>query len=308
MPEAKNPPLSKITNAWRTQTTAFHEEAIETSKGAHLDPHRRAIMTRKINPDMWDETRPLSVVVDTLPKFKGKTLTELIEERIGEKPDEKIRVWDLGSGDRAVALSELVTQYPAIEGIGVTLPVRRTKRNHPNNVTVIRQDIDEYLKKFLGLERQREEAGQETTRPDFIYMSKLLRWVPHPLSTIKKAYNALATDGILLIDEVLNSQSPLLDSTGKPADPSQLESALQQEGYDVEIVSTKHSVNGVRGTYTFAIRKTADHPRLNLPITPITPDQAGIDLERHNSPLIYVPERVKYLYKLTTKTKAPQTT
>lgn len=251
MSDTEPAPLS-MADRFRKQNEAARETVTPFAKDAHLDE----------NPNgSWVELRHLSRVITDLPKFHKQSLTDIIGNLLP-----KSIVWDLGSGDRAVALSELVAQYPDhhLKGIGVTLPVERENLQHPDNVDVVRMDVDEYLRTF-----------DRSQRPNLIYISKLLRWVPHPLSTLKKAYNALALNGILLVDEVLNLQSPLYDKTGEPVEPSNLEAVLKEQGYDVEIVSSDDDIAGIRSAYSFAIRKTENHPSLNLPIRAVPPEQLG---------------------------------
>ena len=112
----------------------------------------------------WGERRPLNHVESFLPTFHGKELTTIVSSLPTHS-----RIWDLGSGDAAIALSELVAKYPDmhLQGTGVTLPLERENLNHPENVDVKRMDVDEFLKKF--------DSAQ---RPDLIYTVQMLRWSP----------------------------------------------------------------------------------------------------------------------------------
>lgn len=261
---------------FRKQSGIMNDQVAHFSEGAHLG-----------SIGAWNEIRTLDEVNNNLPKFHEKSLTQLVKTLPPHS-----RIWDLGSGDRAIALSELVSSYPELhlQGVGVTLPLERENIDHPDNVAIVRMDVEEYLRTY-----------DRSERPDIIYMSRLLEWVPHPLSTIKKAYNALANDGILLVDAMLNEMFPLISPEGNVLHPNLLEKELKKDGYDVQIVTDEGEDTKIPETYSFAIRKTENHSRLRLPIRPVPPEEVNIDLMNRSadSPFANVLKNTQYVYMLT---------
>lgn len=218
----------------------------------------------------WIEERPLDSVVRDLPSYRGQDLTQLVEAL----PSDQRRVLDLGSGDNAVALSQLAGMFDdgSLRGTGVTLPLAdRNGVNTPSNVNVVRADVDDYLRSVAQL--------PESERPMVIYSEKMFRWVANPLLTLKHAYRALPVGGYLLVDEVYNGQMPILGDDDKPVDPKDLEAALRADGYDITLGTSKPDENGVVQAYSVAIRKAEEHPTLRLPIGYVTVEDLGLDLD-----------------------------
>lgn len=218
----------------------------------------------------WRELRHLKEVNRNLlyfsdGTFHGKSFTEIVDSLPPHS-----RIWDLGSGDGAVALSELISQYPDkhFQGTGVTLPLPRENLSHPDNVAINRIDVDEFLRTF-----------DRSQRPNLIWAYQMMQWIPNPLLTVKLAYNALANDGTLLIDQIYNENSPIVDMQGKLVKPSALGTYLQAQGYDVEIHDTQDHVGDYITRYSVAAQKNKNHPVLNLPIRLVTPAQLGATVE-----------------------------
>lgn len=287
-------PDSDLGFAYENQRLAKISAAAKGAQGA--------LRTRGERPrgrkDWWTEWRNLDDVESLLPTFHGKNLREIVG---GLSREPRPRVWDLGSGDSAIALSGLVNEFPHIEGIGVTMPIVRGNLNHPDNVNVVRQDVDEFLETF-----------DRNERPDLIYMSRLLTHMHNPLLTLQESYNALAENGTLLVDEIDNYQSPLIDHEGRPVNPNHMLKSLKEEGYDVEMVVDDEVENDVYKAYKFAIRKTVDHPELHLPVRIVLPEQVGVDLDSaratETSPFYHVPREIKYLYQFAPRQQKPAVT
>lgn len=272
----------QIIDAVKEQQETFLSWAEQSSRGAHND-----------RVGSWVENRHLSEVLEDLPKYQGRGLLDLLRSL----PRRYRNVVDLGSGDNAVALSELVSTRPRIDGltaVGVTLPLdRKDLKRPPKGVKVIRQDVDEFLHSI--------NTGKGK-KPNVIFAEKTLRWVSNPFSTWKQAYRALDVGGYLLIDEIYNGQMPLLDSKGKAADPKILEARLKKAGYEIEIIGKKPNATGVVDTYSIAMRKSSGKPTLRLPVKLVTAKELGLTLSdvssRWKTSFRNTPSHVQFFYQL----------
>src|SRR5579871_6486189 len=127
--------LDTMASRLRKQREISLATAAQHGEGALLPPSESSMIS-------WDEERTLEMVLQALPTFHGRSLTEVV----AEFPTPI--VWDLGSGDMAVALSELIAQNPNARGTGVTLPLERENLTPPKNVTIVRDDVDHFLTHF----------------------------------------------------------------------------------------------------------------------------------------------------------------
>jgi len=240
----------------QTQAAAFLELAVRSALDAHRDV-----------PGSWRENRTLDEVLNDLPTYQGDTLTTVMRAL---RPERRT-VLDLGSGDNAVALSQLVESFDgSIRGAGVTLPLDRADASHPSNVAVIREDVNEFLR---GLANQPDEA-----RPSIMYSVKMFRWLADPLGTLQLAYNALSHGGYLFIDEIYNEQMPLVSSSGQPVDPRNLEATLHDAGYDVTFGITEGTCGGMIQAYSVVMRKNGQ-ATLTLPVRLVDMTQLGIQVD-----------------------------
>ncbi|MEN8253737.1 MAG: methyltransferase domain-containing protein [Patescibacteria group bacterium] len=153
-------------------------QSIENQEKAVFSNYEHLTHDAHLDDDMshWNERGNLERAIENLPTHGSQGLLEIASEKKGQK------TLDLGSGDNAVALSELV-ELTGVEGTGVTLPLEREGVQHPDNVTVVRKDVREFLR-----------SSQPNTY-GIIYSVQAWRYLADPLAVLKLAYRALKRRG-----------------------------------------------------------------------------------------------------------------
>lgn len=68
-----------------------------------------------------------------------------------------------------------------------------------------------------------------------------------------------------MIDFVFHKAIPILDGQGNVVSPKVLEAKLLEAGVQVEVVEKGETIDGFMG-YSVSLKKTADNPRLSLPV------------------------------------------
>jgi ubiquinone/menaquinone biosynthesis C-methylase UbiE len=156
-------------------------------------------------------------------------------------------------------------------------------------VTVYREDGDDFL-------------AHRVDTYDLITAVQSLRYSPDQLATLKRAYRALKPGGILLVDMVVNLNMPLIDAQGKFVDPKELEKKLLEAGYPVAMKVKSDVLNKYAG-YSFAVKKTADKPRLKLPIRLVKIPELELDymdlIDTEYRGLGQLLPYINYVYQLT---------
>jgi ubiquinone/menaquinone biosynthesis C-methylase UbiE len=228
------PSLSEI----RRQYAGVGQMIAEQAQDAHLNDNTST---------HWLERRGAATYDDVLPEFESKSF----RQHIANLPSGA--VWlDHGCGDAARALHEVHQQRPDLVCEGVTYPVDRNDLPDHGDVTVYRQDADQFL-----------TAHQN--RYDLITSSQAIRYAPDAFATLKRMYRSLRTGGVLLVDMIYNDSMPLVQKSGGPINPEVIQDYLRKRGYQCEVVAMEDFGQKYE-MFSFAIRKSADKSLLKLPV------------------------------------------
>jgi SAM-dependent methyltransferase len=276
MPDNEPNPKS-ISQRFRQQSESFNKVATYLSIDAHLPEGKLG---------SWFENRNLQTYLDNLPTFSGLSFVDVLREK------KKSRLLDIGCGDRAVAISELVDKYPEmhIEATGLTLPLKRTNFKNPFNVNVVRQDAQDFFR-----------TKGKSQKFDVIISSITFGYFAHPLTTLKQAYEHLEEGGYLFINDMYHGQNPIVDQNGTVISPKQWEAILRSLGYSVEITEEPREEMDPMHIYRLAMKKTKPH--LKLPVRIVYPEKLGLDLSDRQAlagtQFQATNSKLQYLYQLT---------
>ncbi len=191
--------------------------------------------------------RDLAGYEEKLPRFRGQTVTQLIEGKIAQGA-ESVSVLDIGCGEGRF-LAGLIRKYPQVKAFGISAFDYR-KESSP-------------WKKLLDEADYRVGDAQRLASvfPDVefdITVSRLtMVYVNDPLSVLRQAYRRTKPGGIILLDKL---GTELTD-----AQSEHLQKRWEQEGIEVELES--YNAKGdedAASVYSLAIQKASDS-RLYLP-------------------------------------------
>lgn len=184
--------------------------------------------------------------VGTLPKFKGKTFVQHLQERYSQG-DQEIDVLDIGCG-QGRALIELSQRFPSIKLHGVSADDYRPRL--PKNLKPLAENIDY---RIGDAHRLRNIFGD--VRFDLIVSVCTFHYLPDPQGVLRQAYGLLKDSGMAFIHE------PCIPLTFEEV--KQLRRYWRLNGVDAKLES--HGPMPYEGIELFdiAVRKTV--PKLLLP-------------------------------------------
>lgn len=141
---------------------------------------------------------------EVLPKFKGKTLIDLIQEKIDTNlgTGQKVRILDLGCGPQANFLRDCRKKWGEdIEGIGIgariTLKTEELESFREQGITILQKDLQS-VNEFIDLRSI-----------DIAVASRSFPYLSDPIMALIGLNSTLKDDGIALISDF--PISPLIE-------------------------------------------------------------------------------------------------
>jgi SAM-dependent methyltransferase len=184
-----------------------------------------------------------------LPTFRGKTVTQIIEDRI-TNGSETINILDIGCG-RGNFLGELIQRYPQVRGYGISSQDFRDPdsdlKGHINQIDYQVGNASVLASRFPGVDF------------DLVVSVKCLDYLADPLRVIKKAYRKTKEGGVLLTStfrEFITERDFL-----------KLKEFLAAQGIDADLKRIDLLTLGKNGDlspYSYALAR-GESPKLPLP-------------------------------------------
>lgn len=130
---------------------------------------------------------------DNLPKFNGRNLTEIIEDKISQGSD-CVRVLDVGCGE-GIFLANLIRRYPQVRAFGISSfdyrpRAERAWSEYVNQIDYRTGDAHKLNAIFSGVEF------------DLTVSYHCVEYLSDPLAVLKQIYRRSKTGGIILLDRL----------------------------------------------------------------------------------------------------------
>jgi len=165
---------------------------IETVPIGYILRARRSAHFRHTKDRLYITDRGLGEYEHGLPQFKGKGVSELIEDKI-DQGIEPINVLDIGCGEGNF-LASLVHRYPQIRAFGISAFDYRQK-------TGLWGDRIKQVDYRLG-DAQRLASVFPDVEFDLVVSRHCLEYTDDPLSVLKQAYRRSKIGGVILLDRL----------------------------------------------------------------------------------------------------------